>query len=65
MRAATVYGVYGASADGGASGDQHQLVGVYGETKALASTGAAGVYGMIGPSGMGVAGRPPNPTVLV
>lgn len=57
------YGVYGASADGGGVvGISINWVGVYGETKALASTGAAGVYGKaIGPSGMGVAGRATEP----
>ena len=57
------YGVYGASANGaGTAGISTNWIGVYGETEALASTGAAGVYGKAnGPSGMGVAGRATEP----
>lgn len=53
------YGVLGAAArGGGVLGISSEWIGVYGETEALASSGAAGVYGLAkGARGMGVAGR--------
>jgi hypothetical protein len=57
------YGVYGSSPNGGGVvGFSTSWIGVYGETEAAASTGAAGVYGLAkGPNGMGVAGRAQQP----
>ena len=57
------YGVYGASPDGGGVvGFSTNWIGVYGETEATASSGAAGVFGLAkGPNGMGVAGRAEQP----
>jgi len=53
------YGVYGNSPNGGGVvGISDSWIGVYGETKAAAGTGAAGVFGKAkGTAGMAVAGK--------
>ena len=60
------FGVYGSSPNGGGVvGFSTSWIGVYGETEAVASTGAAGVYGVAkGANGMGVAGQAQQPNSI-